>query len=117
MLKWTAFKHAWAGLTHYTRTENHGKFHFIFGLMIVILSFTLELDKYEWISVLICIALVVVSEIINSALEGLTDIASPQIQDSAKNVKDMAAAAVLFASFIASIVGLVIFVPKVMSFL
>ena len=52
-------------------------------------------------------------EAVNSALEHLTDIASPQIQPKAGLVKDIAAAAVLLASIFAAIIGLIIFVPKI----
>ncbi|WP_417608444.1 diacylglycerol kinase family protein [Owenweeksia hongkongensis] len=113
----SAFGYALKGLKAFFRDEDHPKVHAIAGILVVILGFSFSLNSIEWIAVIFCIALVLSFEAINSALEQLTDIASPSYLESAGKVKDIAAGAVLISSIAAGIIGLIIFVPKFLEIL
>lgn len=113
MFRLVAFRHAWNGIVFFITRERHAPIHFSAGIITIVSAIVLKLATWEWIAVLICITMVICSEILNSSIEKLTDIASPQYSESAKAVKDMGAAAVLVSSAFATIIGLIIFVPKV----
>jgi diacylglycerol kinase (ATP) len=87
------------------------KIQIAFALAVIGLAFYLSVDRMEWVALLICIGLVISLEMINTALEDLVDLVSPQFNPVAGKIKDIAAAAVLFASVIAAIVGSIIFYP------
>ena len=115
MIKLVSFRHALNGFVLFVRTESHAQVHIIAAISVSILGILLKLASWEWISILLCIGAVVSMEIINTSIEKLTDMVSPQISSGAKMVKDLAAAAVLFTSFIASIIGLIIFAPRLLT--
>lgn len=112
-----AFGFAMKGLKSFFSTEDHPKIHAIAGILAIGLGYYLHIGSTEWIAVILCIALVIGFEAINSALEQLTDIASPDYLESAGKVKDIAAGAVLVVSIAAGIVGLIIFAPKILEIL
>ena len=80
--------------------------------LVIVCSYFLGLGRTDWLLVIFCIGFVLTAEIFNSAIEVLTDIASPERNSKAGLVKDMAAGAVLIAAITAAIIGLIIFVPK-----
>lgn len=79
--------------------------------VVVFMGWFFNITKTEWILSLFCIALVLSLEAINSAIEYLVDLASPDFHPLAKKSKDIAAAAVLIAAIFALIIGLLIFLP------
>ena len=111
-----AFRYAIRGIRQFVN-EPHARIHLISTLVVIVLGFILTVSNTEWYILLICCALVLSLEAINSSLEHLTDIASPEIQPKAGLVKDIAAGAVLIASIFAAIIGLMIFVPKIIELL
>ncbi len=117
MLRLAAFRYAWNGLSFFISHERHAPVHLIATLLVVILGLILNLFAWEWLAILICIGLVISTEIINSSIEQLTDMVSRERSEQARIVKDLAAAAVLVCSAIASITGLLIFVPKLYNLL
>ena len=91
-------------------------FHIVATVFVGLLGFYLNIEKADWLALLIVIGLVIVAEMINTSLEYLTDIVSPQYNEKAGKVKDMAAGAVLIAAIVAVITGSIIFIPKVWCF-
>lgn len=81
------------------------------GLAVVLAGFIVEVSAAEWCILLFAIALVLALEIINTALENLVNLVSPQLHPVAGKVKDLVAGAVWLASITAAIVGLIIFLP------
>jgi diacylglycerol kinase len=79
----------------------------------IIAGFFFNLDQTEWILILICFAIVLSFEIINSAIEKLCDLVCPDFNLTIKKVKDMAASAVLLSAIISFIIGCIIFLPKI----
>jgi len=80
--------------------------------LIVLLGLYERLSASEWIWISVAIALVLITELINTAIEVLVDLVSPQQQPKAGAIKDLAAASVLIAALLALVIALFIFVPK-----
>jgi diacylglycerol kinase (ATP) len=89
------------------------KIQLVTAIAVVALGLICEITRIEWVVVLLCIALVISLEMINTAMEDLVDMVEPDYNSVAGKIKDIAAAAVLFASIIAFVIGLIIFLPYV----
>jgi diacylglycerol kinase (ATP) len=100
------------GLISASATEKHLRFHYIATVCVVFFSFYWNISLLEWVVVILCIGLVVVSELINTALEKLVDLCHPHLAPEAGIIKDISAGAVLVASLVALIIGGIIFIPK-----
>jgi len=86
------------------------------GLAAVFLGFILRLDPFEWLDLTLVIASVLILELMNTAIEAIVDIVSPEIQPKAKIAKDVAAASVLVASIASVFIGAFLFLPKILNF-
>jgi len=95
-------------------TQHNAPIHLVITILVVISGLLLKLDALEWAIVIIAIGLVWVTEIINTALEALVDLVTQQYHPLAKIAKDTSAAAVLFASIIAVLLGIVVFMPHLL---
>ncbi len=107
-----SFKHAGVGIIKGFKERNF-KIQSIIALCVIILGFLLKITTTEWLIVLICIAIVLTSELFNSSIEKTVDYISLDINKNAKIIKDMAAGAVLLSAIISAIIGLIIFLPKI----
>ena len=87
------------------------------GTLAVILGWAVKLNFAEWLDLVIVISLVLILELINTSLEAIVDLVSPEIRDTAKVAKDVAAGTVLIASLASVIIGVLLFLPKILSFL
>jgi diacylglycerol kinase len=108
-----SFVYAFEGIKTFLRFEPQALIHLTATILVIIAGFYFEINKYEWIAVFFSIGIVIVSEMLNTAIEKLTDMVSPEIHPKAKVVKDLAAGAVLLASIVAAVIGLIIFFPKI----
>lgn len=106
------FIYAFNGLVYTFRTQLNFKIHCISAVLVVLLGLYTKLTTAEWLWIALAIAMVLVLELINTAIEILVDLVSPQKQTKAGLIKDIAAAAVLIAAFLALAIALFIFVPK-----
>lgn len=106
-----SFRYAFQGLADLFRTQPNARIHLLATAVALALGWYFEVSRMEWVAIIICIALVLAMEAVNTALEYLTDLVSPEFNPLAGKVKDVAAAAVLLAAIGAVIVGLKIFVP------
>lgn len=109
------FQNAFRGVYVFWMTTN-GLFRYISvisGLGVVVAGFYYGLSSYEWVAITFAIGFVLVSEAFNTAIEIDIDLTSPQYHPFARDTKDVAAAAVLLSVFVASVVGAVIFLPKI----
>ncbi len=84
----------------------------VVALAVIALGIFIHLIRFEWAIIILCIALVLGLELLNSALEETLDHLHPQFHKNVGNAKDIAAGAVLLASIGAAIAGLFIFIPK-----
>lgn len=88
------------------------RIHFISALIVIIAALLTGLTIGEWLIIIMAITLVIGTEMINTAIETLVDLASPDIHPLAKQAKDVAAGAVLVFAIASVIIGLLIFLPK-----
>lgn len=106
-----AFQYAFAGLWHVLRTQRNAWIHALATSVVIALGIWLNLDRQNWALIAIAICIVWLAEILNTALEAVTDLASPEIHPLARVGKDVGAGAVLLASINAVIIGLLILLP------
>ena len=106
-----SFRRAFAGFKDVMRTERNAKIHALVTVLVVALIFWLKLSAIQGCLVVLSIMGVWVAETLNTVLEILTDMVSPNFSKQAGRVKDIAAAAVLIASFVAVIIGISILGP------
>ena len=92
--------------------ERNMKIHVLAMAVVVVLGFYLKLNLTEWCFITLTIALVIGSELFNTAIETIVDMVSPEKNPKAKLAKDISAAAVLAFSIGAAIIGMIIFIPK-----
>lgn len=112
-----SFEYALSGLRGILVQERNFKIQLLFGGLAVILGFILKLSMSEWLDLVIVITLVLIFELINTAIEEMVDLVSPEIREEARIAKDVAAATVLVASIGSVIVGALLFLPKILTFL
>jgi diacylglycerol kinase (ATP) len=111
--KWmTAFVHAWNGICLFLRHERNATVHGLVALGVVAAGFLLDITAMEWTAVVTVCGCVLSAEALNTAIERLSDIVSPEYSEGIKRVKDLAAGAVLFVALAAAVTGLIIFLPK-----
>jgi diacylglycerol kinase len=106
-----AFRHAFAGWWYMLRTQRNAWIHAVVSTGAFALGLWLALDRIEWAIIVLAMALVWMAEFVNTALEAVVDLASPDLHPLAKVGKDVAAAAVLVAALAAVVVGLLIMGP------
>ena len=106
-----AFRHAFEGWWHVIRTQRNAWIHAVASVAVFGLSLFLGLTRVEWAIIILTVAVVWMAEFINTALEAVVDLASPDLHPLAKVGKDVAAAAVLIGALTAVLVGLLILGP------
>lgn len=107
-----SFRYAAEGVITAFKEERNMRVHVFSAIGVLFLSAILTLSVSEWLWILLVIFLVIIMEILNTVVENLTDLVSPDYHPLAKTVKDMAAAVVLITSFFALVVGGIILLPK-----
>ena len=105
--------HGLRGLGVFFKTTHNLWLHLFFAAMAIYLGFILYLSSVEWAIIIFAIGLVIVSEAFNTAIEIDIDLTSPNYHPYARDTKDVAAASVSIATIVAGVIGLIIFLPKV----
>ena len=111
--RFKSFTYAWSGIKELLRTEHNTWIHLFLTIIAVILALIFNIAIGEWTALIICMTMVWTAEIFNTCIEKLLDFISTDRHPQIKNIKDMAAAAVLMASWAAIIIGAIIFIPKI----
>jgi diacylglycerol kinase len=106
-----SFRYAFSGWWYVIRTQRNAWIHAVASLLVMALAFWLQPTALEWAVLILTIALVWTAEFINTALEAVVDLASPQHHPLARMGKDVGAAAVLIAALNSIVVGLLILGP------
>lgn len=109
-----SFVYAFAGIKYLIGKEHNAWIHCAATVMVIAAGAILGIDKNEWCLVILCIGMVLAAEGFNTAIEKLTDLASPGYNELAGKAKDVAAGAVLITAIAAATVGLIIFIPKIL---
>ena len=107
-----SFKYAFEGIKSSIETERNMKIHITIAILVIIFGFLLKISKIEWFICIILISAVISAELFNTVLEVIVDMIMPEKNDNAKRAKDIAAGAVLVMAIGSAIIGLMIFVPK-----
>lgn len=113
----SSFSNAFRGLGLLVRYERNAWIHCAAAVLVVMAGCFFRLTSHEWLAVAIAIGLVFSAEAFNTAIERLSDVVQPLRDDRIRDIKDLSAGAVLACAIAALIVGLIIFLPKVISLL
>ena len=105
--------YAFKGAFLLLKTEASIKIQFIIAIIVTIAGFLFDISAIEWIVQILAIGLVMSVEGVNTAIEEIADFIHPERHDKIGLIKDIAAGAVFIASVFASIVGLIIYLPKI----
>ena len=111
----TSVKDCINGLNFIIISEHNFKREIVLAILALIASYILKVNKIEFIIILIVIALVIVSEIFNTAIEKTVDLCTREYNEIARIAKDVSAFAVFTMCFFALVVGLIIFLPKIIN--
>lgn len=112
-----SFKYAIEGIWTSFKTERNMKIHIFIMILVIIAGIILKINKSEWIICIILFAIVIGSELFNTSIEAIVDMVMPEKNEKAKIAKDVSAGAVLVVAIGAAIIGLVIFVPRILNIL
>ena len=107
-----SFTFAVAGIKYAFATQGNFRFHVGATVLVVLAGFFFNLTTNEWLWIIAAIGLVLCVELVNTAIETLVDLVSPNYHIKAGIVKDLSAGAVFVISILAAGIGLLIFVPK-----
>ncbi len=110
-----SFRFAWEGVIYAFQTQRNFRIHCAISLAVVVAGVLLGLSAEQWAILAAVIGLVFQAELINTAIEAITDRASPDIHPLAKVAKDCAAAGVLVSAVVAVVVGALIFLPELVA--
>lgn len=108
-----SFSYAFAGLKVLFKEEHNSWIHTVATICAIIAGIVLRISVMEWIAVIIVIGMVITAEIINTSLERTADFIKAERDDRKRDIKDLGAAAVLVCAITAAIIGIIIFLPKI----
>ena len=109
-----SFKYAFQGIITSFKTERNMKMHILIMLLVILAGIILKISKSEWIVCIILFGLVITAELFNTAIETTIDMITTEKNEKAKIAKDVAAGAVLVTAIASAIIGLMIFIPKIL---
>jgi undecaprenol kinase/diacylglycerol kinase (ATP) len=106
-----SFGFAFSGIFKVIKEERNIKIHLFAALISNGLAFYLHISRIDWLILLLIITMVISLELVNSSIEAVVDLASPNKHPLAKKAKDVAAGAVLVAAIVSIIIGALLFFP------
>jgi len=112
-----SFGYAGRGIRIVFGTEANMKIHIVIAVLVIVCGLGFSISLIEWMLCLLCVGLVFSAEMMNTAIENVVDLASPNLHPLAGKAKDIASGAVLICAIISVIIGLLIFIPKVWALL
>ena len=110
-----SFKYAFTGIYSSVKKERNIKIHISIMLLVIIMGVLLKINYHEWLTCLVLFALVLSSELINTAIEITLNLITTEINPQVKLAKDISAGAVLINAIFSAIIGLIIFIPKIIT--
>ena len=109
-----SFSYALRGIGTVFKAEFNARVHLLAAMVAIVLGIVLKVAWFEWIILVLVMGGVFAMELINTSIEHLADLYSRELNPKIKKIKDLAAGAVLVASITALVIGLIIFLPKIM---
>lgn len=110
-----SFSFAIEGIKDTFKKEPNIRIHFFVSALVILFALFFRFSPSEWLMLIITIFIVLILELINTAIESLVNLVSPDISPEAKVVKDISAASVLMGAALSIIVGAILFLPKISS--
>ena len=110
-----SFKYAFEGIFTGIKEEHNMKIHISIMILVIVFGIMLKISKIEWIICIALFGLVISMELINTAIENTVDLITKENNQQAKIAKDVAAGAVLVSAIVSSVIGLMIFIPKILA--
>ena len=107
-------RHAMDGINYVIMKERNFKIEIIFGILVSIAGIYFNVSILEWLVLVVTIAIVLCLEMVNTAIERTVDLVTKEYNELAKISKDVAAGAVLIMSMFSVVVGIIIFLPKIL---
>jgi diacylglycerol kinase len=107
-----SFKHAIDGLIHAFRSQPNFRIHCLIALAVLIAGWLYQISNVEWALIIFTILWVLLSEMMNTAVESMVDLITNEYQEQARVAKDVAAGMVLLGALGSVIIGLIVFLPK-----
>lgn len=107
-----SFRHAINGIRSFLRSEPNGRIHLAATVVVIFAGCWFNCSMHEWVMLIIVMAMVWLTEMLNTAIEKIMDHITPEQHPGVKRIKDIAAGAVLVAALAAAVVGGLIFIPK-----
>jgi diacylglycerol kinase len=108
-----SFSFALKGILYAFKTQHNIWIHIIVMVFVITAGYIFKLSLIEWGLIVFAIGIVLVSELINTAIESLVDFISPNYDKNVGLIKDVAAGAVLISAIISVVIGFIIFLPKI----
>jgi undecaprenol kinase/diacylglycerol kinase (ATP) len=109
-----SFRFALAGIRYLAQTQPNFRVHLVATVAVLVVALLVESTASEVAVLLLAIGLVLVAEALNTSVEAVVDLASPDFHPLAKVAKDTAAAGVLIAAVVAALVGLIVLGPRLL---
>jgi diacylglycerol kinase (ATP) len=109
-----SFGYAFKGVAYATTTQLNFRIHLVATTMALLMGWFLHISTIEWQWIMLCITIVLVTEIFNTMIESLVDLVSPGYNEKAGHIKDMSAGAVVIAAAFSLTTGIIIFLPKIL---
>ena len=106
-----SFSFAVSGILTAVKQERNMRFHLLGSIFVLFISFYFSISKTEWLFILFAIGGMLALELVNSAIERVVDLASPEYHPLAKQAKDIAAGAVFVFAILSIVVGVFIYMP------
>jgi diacylglycerol kinase (ATP) len=112
-----ALQYAWQGVSYMLRTQPNAWFQIGIWVVVTAVGLAFRLTAGEWCAAVLAMALVWITEALNTAIEDVVDLASPGRHPLAGRAKDVAAGSVVVAVAASGIIGLIIFAPRLWALL
>ena len=108
---------AFRGVGFLLRTQTNARLHLVATVVVIGAGFGFQISRAEWLAIVAAIGLVWTAEGVNTAIEAVVDLVSPEQHPLAGRAKDVAAGAVLLAALAAAVIGLLVFGPRLLALL
>ncbi|HET7897402.1 MAG TPA: diacylglycerol kinase family protein [Flavisolibacter sp.] len=105
------------GIYFFFRRERNGQIQGVIAVTVMVAGIVLGVSRLEWLALLLCTAMVISLEMLNSAIERICNMYTTDFHPAIKIIKDVAAAAVLWSAVIALVVGVIVFLPHLVALL
>ncbi|HBP01502.1 MAG: diacylglycerol kinase [Candidatus Moranbacteria bacterium GW2011_GWE1_49_15] len=108
-----SFSHAIDGLAYAAKRERNFQIELLFGFLVLVLILVFKVKNWEAVVLILMVAGVLITELANTVVERVVDMLKPKVHPYARLIKDIMAAVVLISSFVAALVGVIIFYPYI----